>query len=94
MTLTFGRRRPCWNGSVRTLSAASGPLGDRVEKQNRSREAVYVVDTSDGADLTGTRHAGYSHGGEPVDQVIGVVTGKTEEMASPTVAGEGESGPG
>jgi hypothetical protein len=55
---------------------------------------MHVVDASDGSDLTGTRHAGYSCGVEPVDQVVGVVTGKTEEMASSTIAGEGQGGAG
>ncbi|SVB35981.1 uncharacterized protein METZ01_LOCUS188835 [marine metagenome] len=68
MNLTFGRRRPSWNGTDRTLTAPLGRPDDRSEEEDRCRESVEVVGTSHRSDLPNARHAGHRSGAQRVHQ--------------------------
>ena len=94
MSLTFGRRRPSWNGTDRTLTAPLCRSSDRFEEENRGRESVEVVGTSHRPDLPGAGHAGVRGGAELVHQTAGIVAGRAEQVASSTVTRESECSSG
>lgn len=94
MNLTFGRRRPSWNGTDRTLTEPLCRSGDRFEEENRGRESVKVVGISHRPDLPGAGHAGHSGGAKRVHQQASIVAGKAEQVASSPVAGEGKRSTG
>ena len=94
MSLTFGRRRPSWNGTDRTLTAPLCRSGDRFEEENRGRKSVEVVGASHRPDLPGAGHTGHRGGTKLVHQKGGIVARRTEQVAPSTITRESECSSG